>query len=80
MSVAGTSVAPGEDLDRYPRSLEADVDVCADEGADLAWLLVLDSGGPFMRTLVANAGELHGVGLLAQVRLRLVKQIQFVVP
>lgn len=35
------------------------------EGADLessiAAQLVLDSGGPFMRTLVANAGELHGV-------------------
>ncbi len=35
------------------------------EGADLensiAAQLVLDSGGPFMRTLVANAGALHGV-------------------
>ncbi len=35
------------------------------EGADIensiAAQLVLDSGGPFMRTLVANAGELHGV-------------------
>lgn len=35
------------------------------EGADIensiAAQLVLDSGGPFMRTLVANAGEAHGV-------------------
>ncbi|OQW63136.1 MAG: hypothetical protein A4S17_07385 [Proteobacteria bacterium HN_bin10] len=35
------------------------------EGADIensiAAQLVLDSGGPFMRTLVANAGALHGV-------------------
>lgn len=35
------------------------------EGADIensiAAQLVLDSGGPFMRTLVANAGDLHGV-------------------
>ncbi len=35
------------------------------EGADIessiAAQLVLDSGGPFMRTLVANAGNLHGV-------------------
>ncbi len=27
--------APGEDLDRYPRTLEADLAVCAREGADL---------------------------------------------
>ncbi|MBS0386547.1 MAG: hypothetical protein JSS00_14490 [Proteobacteria bacterium] len=35
------------------------------EGADvehaIAAQLVLDSGGPFMRTLVANAGAMHGV-------------------
>ena len=35
------------------------------EGADvdrsIAAQLVLDSGGPFMRTLVANAGAVHGV-------------------
>jgi pantoate--beta-alanine ligase len=30
-----TQFAAGEDLERYPRSLEADVDLCADEGADL---------------------------------------------
>ena len=35
------------------------------EGADIensiAAQLVLDSGGPFTRTLVANAGDAHGV-------------------
>ncbi|VXC22362.1 pantoate--beta-alanine ligase [Nocardioides sp. AX2bis] len=29
--------APGEDLDRYPRTLEADLEVCAAEGADLVF-------------------------------------------
>jgi pantoate--beta-alanine ligase len=32
-----TQFAPGEDLDRYPRSLEDDVDLCAREGADLVF-------------------------------------------
>ena len=29
--------APGEDLDRYPRTLEADLQVCAEQGADLVF-------------------------------------------
>ncbi len=28
---------PGEDLDRYPRSFEADLEVCADEGVDVVF-------------------------------------------
>jgi pantoate--beta-alanine ligase len=28
---------PGEDLDRYPRTLEADLEVCASEGADVVF-------------------------------------------
>ena len=32
-----TQFSPGEDLDRYPRSLEDDVEVCAREGADLVF-------------------------------------------
>jgi pantoate--beta-alanine ligase len=32
-----TQFASGEDLDRYPRSLEADVELCAHEGADLVF-------------------------------------------
>jgi pantoate--beta-alanine ligase len=29
--------APGEDLDRYPRTLEADLEMCAEQGADLVF-------------------------------------------
>ena len=29
--------APGEDLDRYPRTLDADLEVCAEQGADLVF-------------------------------------------
>ncbi|MBI1378128.1 MAG: pantoate--beta-alanine ligase [Frankiales bacterium] len=32
-----TQFAAGEDLERYPRSLESDVEVCAREGADLVF-------------------------------------------
>lgn len=28
---------PGEDLDRYPRTLDADLDACAAEGVDVVW-------------------------------------------
>ncbi|MDX2276385.1 MAG: rod shape-determining protein MreC [Hyphomonadaceae bacterium] len=35
----------------------------ADISRSIAAQLVLDSGGPFMRTLVANAGSDHGVGI-----------------
>jgi pantoate--beta-alanine ligase len=38
-----TQFAAGEDLDRYPRSLEADVDVCAREGADLVFTPSVDT-------------------------------------
>ncbi len=29
--------APGEDLDRYPRTFDADLEVCAEQGADLVF-------------------------------------------
>ncbi|MEZ5956594.1 MAG: rod shape-determining protein MreC [Hyphomonadaceae bacterium] len=49
---------------RYEALLRMPADTFG-EGADIdnsiAAQLVLDSGGPFMRTLVANAGDLHGV-------------------
>lgn len=49
---------------RYEELLRMPADTFG-EGADvehsIAAQLVLDSGGPFMRTLVANAGEAHGV-------------------
>jgi rod shape-determining protein MreC len=47
-----------EELLRIPRD---DFGEGADVGHSIAAQLVLDSGGPFMRTLVANAGGDHGV-------------------
>ncbi len=32
-----TQFAPGEDFDRYPRTLDADIDVCAAAGADIVF-------------------------------------------
>jgi len=32
-----TQFAPGEDLERYPRTLEADLEACADAGADVVF-------------------------------------------
>jgi pantoate--beta-alanine ligase len=40
---------PSEDLSRYPRTLEADLAMCAAEGADVAWVPSVDDmypGGP----------------------------------
>jgi pantoate--beta-alanine ligase len=44
-----TQFAVGEDLDRYPRTLEADVEVCAREGADLVF-------APSVETVYRDAG------------------------
>ena len=38
--------APGEDLDRYPRTLEADLEVCAANGADVAFAPTVDEVYP----------------------------------
>jgi pantoate--beta-alanine ligase len=41
--------APGEDLARYPRTLDADVAMCADAGVDVVWAPAVDDvypGGP----------------------------------
>jgi pantoate--beta-alanine ligase len=38
-----TQFVAGEDLDRYPRTLEADVDLCAHEGADLVFVPTVDT-------------------------------------
>ena len=38
--------APGEDLDRYPRTLEADLEVCAAEGVDVVFAPAVDEVYP----------------------------------
>ena len=38
--------APGEDLDRYPRTLDADLEVCGEEGADLVFAPGVDEVYP----------------------------------
>lgn len=38
--------APGEDLDRYPRTFDADLDVCADEGVDVVFAPTVDEVYP----------------------------------
>ncbi len=37
---------PGEDLDRYPRTLDADLGVCADEGVDVVFAPAVDEVYP----------------------------------
>ena len=38
--------APGEDLERYPRTLEADLEICAANGADVAFAPTVDEVYP----------------------------------
>ncbi|MGH3448545.1 MAG: pantoate--beta-alanine ligase, partial [Nocardioidaceae bacterium] len=66
---------PGEDLDRYPRTLEADLAMCESHGADLAFAPPVDvvypggepqvsiDPGPLAGTLegVSRPGHFHGV-------------------
>lgn len=53
--------APGEDLDRYPRTLEADLEMCAREGVDLVFAptpdVVYPDGDPLVRVQPGPAGE-----------------------
>ncbi|MEP6814235.1 MAG: pantoate--beta-alanine ligase, partial [Marmoricola sp.] len=44
--------APGEDLDRYPRTLDADLDICASEGADVVFAPSVDEVYPGGEPLV----------------------------
>ncbi len=54
--------AAGEDLDRYPRDLDADVALCAREGVDLVWAPsvaeVYPSGDPLVRVHAGPLGDL----------------------
>ena len=68
----------GEDLDRYPRTLEADLELCAREGVDLVWAptpdevyrgqaLVTVSAGPLGEVLEGAVRPGHFDGMLTVV-------------
>jgi pantoate--beta-alanine ligase len=52
---------PGEDFERYPRTLEADLELCAREGADLVFAppadVVYPGGPPLVRVTSGALGE-----------------------
>ena len=69
----------GEDLDRYPRTLEADMAVCAAEGADIVFApdrsqmyprpqLITVDPGPMGRVLEGESRPGHFTGVLTVVR------------
>jgi pantoate--beta-alanine ligase len=53
--------APGEDLDRYPRSLDADLETCTREGVDLVFappaLEMYPNGEPAVRVVAGPLGN-----------------------
>jgi pantoate--beta-alanine ligase len=53
--------APGEDLDRYPRTLDADLELCRDEHVDLLYAPTPDqvypSGDPLVRVSAGPVGD-----------------------
>jgi pantoate--beta-alanine ligase len=53
--------APGEDLDRYPRTLEADLALCEQEGADVVFAptpdVVYPEGPPSVRVSAGRLGD-----------------------
>ncbi len=52
---------PGEDLERYPRSLEADLEVCAQEGADVVWAPDVATMYPQPPLVTVHAGDAGAV-------------------
>ena len=70
---------PGEDLDRYPRTLEQDLEVCADAGVDLVFVPAVDTvypdgeplvtvdPGPLARMLEGASRPTHFHGVLTVV-------------
>jgi pantoate--beta-alanine ligase len=71
--------APGEDLDRYPRTLDADLRVCAEQGIDVAFAPGLDEvypggdpqvtvdPGPRAEVLEGRSRPAHFAGVLTVV-------------
>ncbi|MBC6467974.1 pantoate--beta-alanine ligase [Actinomadura alba] len=52
---------PGEDLDRYPRTLDIDLRVCADEGVDLVFAPTLDVMYPAAPEVRVSSGRMGGI-------------------
>ncbi len=71
--------APGEDLDRYPRTLDADLEVCGTQGVDLVFAPDLDEvypggipqvsidPGPLAEVLEGRSRPTHFAGVLTVV-------------
>ena len=71
--------APGEDLDRYPRTLDADLAVCADQGVDIVFAPSVDEvypggdpqvtvdPGPLAAVLEGRSRPTHFAGVLTVV-------------
>lgn len=71
--------APGEDLDRYPRTFEADLEICAREGAEVVFAPTVEevypggepqvtvSPGPLGTVLEGSARPTHFAGVLTVV-------------
>jgi pantoate--beta-alanine ligase len=59
-----TQFAPGEDLDRYPRTLDADLVACAEAGADVVFTPSVEEvypGGTGAGSVTVDPGPLGGV-------------------
>jgi pantoate--beta-alanine ligase len=58
-----TQFGPGEDLDRYPRTLDADLEACASEGVDVVFTPSLDEVYPLglSGNVTVEPGPLGGV-------------------
>ena len=71
--------APGEDLDRYPRTLDADLEICAEHGVDVVFAPRVDevypggdpqvtvSPGPLAEVLEGASRPTHFAGVLTVV-------------
>jgi pantoate--beta-alanine ligase len=59
-----TQFGPGEDLDRYPRTLEADLEACASAGVDVVFTPSVEEmypGGPAAGSVTVDPGPLAGI-------------------
>src|SRR5262245_1359271 len=52
---------PGEDLDRYPRTLDADLEVCAEQGVDIVFAPTPEVMYPAEPEVTVSAGRMGTV-------------------